>query len=498
MLGRFRDWRFRDKVLAVTALPAVLATLLFSAAFFAGLERVWRDAVPTQAALQRFDSLSREFQSEVREYVLLPLPETTSEVAEIEHEFAAVLADLSARRQTAALAAELAAAVDTLVDQGKHLFALARSRSSGDPLSEELELELERLEALEVLLESRVDVERRASERHVEAAFRRFTWFMLASGGVALALAAVVASALGRWFEGPIGVLQQAGERILDGDFRARELIESRDELGQLAAGFDRGAAEIRRLLAEERDHLDSLKRHQDQLLQSGKMAAVGELAAGVAHEINNPLSAVLTYGVLLREKAEAAPPEVLEHLPKLVERLRLIEGAALRCKGIAEKLLTFSRRDDAAFSSVRLGEVIDDALELMGVMLRRRGLAVERRFASSLPAVWGNASQLGQVLVNLLANAIHAAPEGGRVVVAARQVEGRCELVVEDDGAGIPAHLKDRIFEPFVTTKPTGEGTGLGLSIVYGIVEAHDGRVRVNSEPGHTVFTVELPVAQG
>ncbi|MCG8456212.1 MAG: ATP-binding protein [Holophagales bacterium] len=495
---RFRDWRFRDKVLVVTALPVVVFVVLFSAAFFAGLERVWRDAVPTQSALQRLDALSREYQSEVRELVLLRLPETVEEVVEIEEEFEASLDDLGRLRGAGPLAIQLGPKVADLVAQGRRIVATTSSEQAPAGLSDEQEELLEAFEESEVALEDDIDVLRMASERQVGAAFRRFSWIMLGSGGLALVVAVLVAIALARWFDRPIDALRQASERLLDGDFRARDAVPGRDELGELAEGFDRGAAEIRRLLAEEQAHLEDLRSNQAQLLQSGKMAAVGELASGVAHEINNPLSAVLTYSILLREKAEALPAEALEPLPKLVERLSLIESAAKRCRNIADNLLAFARKDESERTAIDLGTVIDDALGLMSAPLRRRGMAVERRVGGSLPAVLGNAGQLCQVLVNLIGNAIQAASDGGRVLIVAHRESEVCRLLIEDDGPGIPPHVKERIFEPFVTTKPAGEGTGLGLSIVYSIVQAHEGEIRCDSEIGRTTFTIDLPLAGG
>ncbi|MEM8996032.1 MAG: ATP-binding protein, partial [Acidobacteriota bacterium] len=369
---------------------------------------------------------------------------------------------------------------------------------SGAPALDELvEGQLGEFENLEIALEDRIDDLRGAAADEVARAFARFRGWIALSAALGLASAVVLSWLLARALSTPIEALREASGRILDGDFRAARKVKSRDEFGELAAGFDRASEEIRRLVAEKEGNLEALKLQQAQLIQSGKMAAVGELAAGVAHEINNPLSAVLTYSVLLRERAEQAPPGALDAVPKLVERLALIETAGQRCRTIAQKLLSFSRQDDEERVPVDLRAVVEESLELVAATLRRGRVAVTTRVDQALPTVVGSKTQLQQVLINLMNNAAYAMPEGGDLTISAGPSRGGCEISVADSGVGIDPGVLERIYEPFVTTKPAGDGTGLGLSIVYGLVQNHGGEIRVDSRIGEgATFVVWLPGA--
>ena len=485
----------------VSLLPVGLMALLLVITFSFGLESVWSDAVPRQADLLRLDSLVREYQAEVREFALERLPETSEEIDEIERELPEILADLSRHGpQAAQLVSELSPLIEAMTDSRKRLNNLAGLH---EPLNTsisppDLEEELEAFEETESVLEDRIDGEREVAAGELARAMFQFRRSMAGVTGFGIVLGLLLALGLARWLNTPLSILKEASERIMDGDYRAGERLNSHDELGQLAAGFDRAATDIRHLMQEKQEHLDTLERNQHQLVQSGKLAAVGELAAGVAHELNNPLSAVLTYSVLIRERAEKVPAQALEPMPKLIERLQLIETAAKRCKTIADNLLTFARQEDSEKGPVNLDKLVDDSLDLMKPMLKRKKVTVERPIEPGLAPTFGNATQLQQIVVNLVGNALHAVDVGGQVRVAARAGDDdQCELSVADNGPGIEPELADRIFEPFVTSKPPTEGTGLGLSIVYGIVQDHGGRIEVESSNEGTTFKVYLPLAQ-
>ena len=494
---RFGDWRFRGKLLAASLLPVVAVTAILLALFLLSLQRVWRNSVPHKVELLRLEALSREYQAEIREYDLLRLEETRQEIEEIEEEIPEVLARLAAgeARDAHRSSTELGPLVAALLAEGDRLVA-----SHGTAASTAATAESATGEAFAAFEEREEELETRIADLLAEAegeladALERFGWMLAGSSVLGVGFGLFLALGLARHVQGPLQVLRQASERILDGDFRARDRIHTRDELGDLAEGFDRGAETIRRLLAEARDSLDDLKKHQAQLLQSGKMAAVGELAAGVAHELNNPLSAVLTYGVLVREKIERDPEAI--DTEQLRERLELIEAAARRCKDIADKLLTFSRQDEGgALEPVSLAEVVDDAMALTHSLSKRRGVTLEIDADPDAPPVMGSSGQLQQVVVNLVSNAVQAMADGGQLKITTGRAGESGELVVSDDGPGIDPAVRDRIFEPFVTTKPAGQGTGLGLSIVYGIVEGHGGTVEVESEVGvGTSFTIRIP----
>jgi two-component system NtrC family sensor kinase len=217
-------------------------------------------------------------------------------------------------------------------------------------------------------------------------------------------------------------------------------------------------------------------------------MSAVGALAGGVAHEINNPLGGILAFAQLMSREDRSAEDS---------ENLRLIQDAAMRAKRIVESLLRFSRRPQSEEKGpVDLEKVADEALFLVRPQLKDGKVEVARDFR---PAVaLGNANQLQQIAVNLLVNAIQAVAGNGKVTVAVGPTaSGRVRLAVTDTGPGVrPEHAK-RIFEPFFTTKPVGQGTGLGLSICYQIAEEHGGTIKLEptAERG-ACFALELPAA--
>ena len=223
-------------------------------------------------------------------------------------------------------------------------------------------------------------------------------------------------------------------------------------------------------------------------LVQTAKLSAAGQLAAGVAHEINNPLASILAFSQLMRDEPGRSEPDL--------EALRLMSSAALRGKQIVEALLRFVRRTpEGQRAPVDLNFVCEEAAALMRPQIK--GLQVTLTVEHPREQTWieGNANQLSQVLINLLQNAVHAVGTKGNIVLSCGPAGEKVALAVRDDGAGIDPEVRARIFEPFFTTKPEGVGTGLGLSIVHGIVEAHGGAISVESEPGKgAVFTILLP----
>ncbi|MFI5279168.1 MAG: ATP-binding protein [Gemmatimonadales bacterium] len=234
-------------------------------------------------------------------------------------------------------------------------------------------------------------------------------------------------------------------------------------------------------------------RRLQEQLIQSEKLSAIGQLIAGVAHELNNPLASVLGFADFLSESG---------HMPaELAEPVRVIQQEAQRAAGIVRNLLTFARRQEPEHRHVDVGAILQRTVQLLGNELI--GLKVEPRLdiAADLPAVACSPNQLQQVFLNLINNgaqAIAAAGRGGTVTISARPWLDGVAVEVKDDGPGIPDDLQQRVFEPFFTTKAAGQGTGLGLSISQGIIKEHGGRITLKSAPGEgATFTVELPAAR-
>ena len=226
------------------------------------------------------------------------------------------------------------------------------------------------------------------------------------------------------------------------------------------------------------------------QLVRSAKLTAAGQLAAGVAHEINNPLASILAFSQIMRDEPGRSPEDL--------EALKLVTSAALRGKMIVEALLRFVRKTpESQRAPVDLNLVVDEAAALMRPQIK--GLQVTLDVEHPREQTWidGNANQLAQVCINLLQNAVHAVGLKGRIVIACGvSVSGEhVFLSVEDDGPGIAPDVRAHLFEPFFTTKAEGVGTGLGLSIVHRIVEEHGGGIQIDSEPGSgATFTILLP----
>jgi signal transduction histidine kinase len=246
-----------------------------------------------------------------------------------------------------------------------------------------------------------------------------------------------------------------------------------------------RNLLETRRLYLELARHNQSLEQmvrdRTEQLLQSEKVATMGSLLAGIAHELNNPLAIMMGQTQLLRGKVTD---------PALVQRTEKIDEAAQRCVRIVRNFLALARQRPPERSEVHVNTVIQEAVELLAYELRTDGIEVVLDLAEGLPFLWADGHQLHQVFVNLVGNAHHAVRRGQgprRVTIRTRSVGERrgVRLEISDSGPGIPAEIQQRIFEPFFTTKPVGEGTGLGLSLCRSLIEEHGARSGSRVLPG-------------
>lgn len=228
----------------------------------------------------------------------------------------------------------------------------------------------------------------------------------------------------------------------------------------------------------------------EEQLRHADRLATIGQLAAGVAHEMNEPLSSILGFAQLAL-KVPAAPQPV-------VTDLREIVAASLRAREIVKKLLLFAHQAPPQKTPINLNEIVADALFLLEAGCERQGIQLMRHLAPDLPRVNADPIQIRQVVVNLTNNAMQAIEAEGIVTVETGAEDQHVVLSVTDTGHGMSPQIRSKIFSPFFTTKDVGEGTGLGLSVVHGIVTSHDGTIEAESHEGKgSRFTVRLPIAR-
>jgi signal transduction histidine kinase len=240
--------------------------------------------------------------------------------------------------------------------------------------------------------------------------------------------------------------------------------------------------------LVERHEVEEQKARLQEQLRHADRLATIGQLAAGVAHEINEPLANILGFAQLSK-KASRLPKQVSEDLDKIVRN-------CLHCREVIQNLLTFARQLPPEKVPISLNQIVTDGLYFLESRCAKAGIEIVRDLDSDAPEVNADASQLHQVLVNLVVNAIQATPGGGTVTLATGHDGEEAILIVRDTGVGMTNELKANIFTPFFTTKDVNEGTGLGLAVVHGIVAGHGGRIHVESEPGHgSRFEIRLPL---
>jgi two-component system, NtrC family, sensor kinase len=350
---------------------------------------------------------------------------------------------------------------------------LSRGVSSGDALRE---LRASGQEVRGVL--NAVDGREKEALARMLSRWRWAPAFLL---GPLLLLFAVIATAFGRALVGPIRKFQAYTRRIAAGDFTLIPPTRLyRDEFSELALA-------VNRMLAE-------LQSHQDGLVKAGKLAAVGTITSGIAHELNNPLNNIsITTEALMEDWAEMAEEE----------KWRLLQDVYFeteRAAEIVKSLLDFTRNERPELLPVDIAEVVQQTVRLAQNEMTLADVTLVNTLPEGLPRVMGAFDQLRQVFLNLFLNAIQAMPRGGRLAVAASTNEsGRVCVEVSDTGTGIPADVLPHIFDPFFTTKEPGQGTGLGLSVTASIIKKHGGEIHVTSEPGRgTTFHVCLPIAEG
>jgi two-component system NtrC family sensor kinase len=287
---------------------------------------------------------------------------------------------------------------------------------------------------------------------------------------------------LARVVVNPLKRLVGAAQRIREGELGYRAQVEYKNEIGQLATAFNQM---VERLAEKQKDlekTITKLKNTQTELINTEKLASVGRMAAGVAHEIGNPLTSVLGHTEILHKKLKRKRLKDGEILLDLVERMR---KETERINRIIKDLLQFSKPPSVHIEDVEVNQIVQNSLHMLGVEERFQDITLDLALAKNLPPARGNSDQLQQVLFNLLINAADAMPDGGSIFVRTAGEKRWVIIAIKDTGIGIPATELDKVCDPFYTTKSSDKGTGLGLSISLKIIDELGGKLRIESEEG-------------
>jgi signal transduction histidine kinase len=243
-------------------------------------------------------------------------------------------------------------------------------------------------------------------------------------------------------------------------------------------------------LIVERREAAVYQSALQAQLRHADRLATIGQLAAGVAHELNEPLGSILGFAQLM-QKGPALPEGAAKDAERIVK-------ASLHAREVIHKLLVFSRQTTPVKTRVDLNRIVEEGLYFLESRCAKAGITLVSRLSPDLPPIYADASQMHQVLINLVVNGIQAMSEGGTLTIATRAAAGSVWLGVQDTGVGMNDEVKEKIYTPFFTTKDIDQGTGLGLAVVHGIVASHGGTIHVESSPGRGArFEVQLPAAE-
>ncbi len=289
----------------------------------------------------------------------------------------------------------------------------------------------------------------------------------------------------------PLRALSLSAEAVGKGDFSQRVQVTSNDECGELAAAFNQMTENVKRSRGQLEQTVDTLKSTQAQLIQSEKLSGIGEFVAGVAHELNNPLTSVMGFSELLAKA---------DNDPQHKRFLEMINKSAQRCHKIVQSLLSFARHRAPERKLSSINELVESAVEFLQYQLRTSNIEVVTRLEAQLSKAMVDPHQIQQVFLNIINNARQAI-EGhqpkGSIQIATETCGQVVRITFQDNGPGVSEKNLSKVFDPFFTTKDVGKGTGLGLSLCYGIIKEHGGVISVRSKPGEgATFVIELPLA--
>jgi len=314
--------------------------------------------------------------------------------------------------------------------------------------------------------------------------------------GVLLAAGIVAAHRFAGRISAPLRELENSMHRVAEGDFMAAAPAPTSDaEIASLTASFTQMRERLKDTMISLELAVDNLHDKQEKLVEVEKLAALGRVAAGVAHEINNPLAVINEKAGLLQDFLEVAGD--FKHRERFGALLEGITDSVKRCRTITHQLLGYARRVEVTVEPIELNREVQRVQEYLQSEIDAKEVRIKITLAENLPTAYTDRVEFEQVLINIVKNAVDAAPPGGTIAIATQAKNQRwLQITVGDNGPGIPADQLKRLFEPFFTTKEKGKGTGLGLFVSRGIMKKLGGKILVESVAGFgTVFTLELPV---
>jgi signal transduction histidine kinase len=369
------------------------------------------------------------------------------------------------------------------------------------PILEPLRVLIAKIEKESTLLRDKIhddlDHSINDSRRHYQISL----WIIVPSSGIGLLLMAGLLHSFYGWIFYPIRDLEAGVSLLARGDFNHRIEVKSGDEMESLGQAFNEMTRRLRELYTDLARQVNERSR---QLVRSEKLASVGFLAAGVAHEINNPIAGIAFCAEALESRLKeltllANKSSGQQNHPCIVDfarYLKLIQEEAFRCKNITTKLLDFSRTTEHKREAVSLPNLVQSVLDVTAHLQNSKGKKIEIKEEQPTKA-WINAEEIKSVILNLVVNGLDSMDDGGILTIIIREKDGQAELAIKDTGIGMNQEVLENIFEPFYTQNRTGKGTGLGLTISHKIIQQHGGEIEASSEGlgRGSVFTIRLPL---
>jgi len=504
-------WRFRHKLILAHGLVVAIVLLLLCGTLYGLIS--YRTTTRTFDKKMRELSKAEEFRSKVKEVLdaarsnkFQALDNHISEARQALQDYDALLKEYADRGHDIPYAYKEAEQVQGLFEDFDRLDeALQQEHEprASRPIFGEEEANKKIIDRIRDATEDLVTMIRKdLRDRVIDGAnwdYKICLWFVLSVTGIGIILMTGSLRFFYQWIFYPIRDLQQGVAKVAKGDFKHHIEIKSSDEIQDLAAGFNDMTRRLDEMYADLAHQVNERSR---QLVRSERLASVGFLAAGVAHEINNPLASI----AFCSEALERRILDMLAQIPAsstaadeskvITKYLKMIQQESFRCKEITSRLLEFSRGGERRREPTDLGELVQNVLDMVQHLQNRHGK--ELLFNPAQPVVaLVNALEIKSVIVNLVVNALDSMDDGGTLSITLGLRDGMAELVFQDTGCGMTGEMLENIFEPFYTRSRTGKGTGLGLSICHRIINQHQGEIEAHSAGPNrgSTFVVRLPL---